>query len=110
MKIARPNQVWCADITYIPQAKGFLTGPEVTGDKWVGRDPEWPLSALILMIADFAADCRTAVIAGLRNVVAQLPTEIAQTRELFVTRDVGSSRVAGRHDATSGGLVERPQQ
>ncbi len=24
MKIGRPNQVWCADITYIPLAKGFL--------------------------------------------------------------------------------------
>ena len=24
MKINRPNQVWCADITYIPLAKGFL--------------------------------------------------------------------------------------
>ena len=23
MKINRPNQVWCADITYIPLAKGF---------------------------------------------------------------------------------------
>ena len=24
MEIARPNQVWAADITYIPMAKGFL--------------------------------------------------------------------------------------
>ena len=24
MKITRPNQVWAADITYIPMAKGFL--------------------------------------------------------------------------------------
>ena len=24
MKIGRPNQVWCADITYIPLARGFL--------------------------------------------------------------------------------------
>jgi putative transposase len=25
MAIERPNQVWCADITYIPMAKGFGT-------------------------------------------------------------------------------------
>jgi putative transposase len=24
MEITRPNQVWCADITYIPMARGFL--------------------------------------------------------------------------------------
>jgi len=24
MKITRPNQVWCADITYIPMARGFM--------------------------------------------------------------------------------------
>jgi len=24
MKITRPNQVWAADITYIPMARGFL--------------------------------------------------------------------------------------
>jgi putative transposase len=24
LKITQPNQVWCADITYIPMARGFL--------------------------------------------------------------------------------------
>jgi len=24
LQVARPNQVWCADITYIPMRKGFL--------------------------------------------------------------------------------------
>jgi putative transposase len=24
MEITQPNQVWCADITYIPMARGFL--------------------------------------------------------------------------------------
>jgi putative transposase len=27
LSIERPNQVWCADITYIPMAKGFVYTP-----------------------------------------------------------------------------------
>ena len=32
LTIDRPNQVWCADITYIPMAKGFIVTAQV-GDR-----------------------------------------------------------------------------
>ncbi len=41
--IARPNQVWCADITYIPLAKGFLYLVAIM-DWWSRKVLAWRLS------------------------------------------------------------------
>jgi putative transposase len=51
--IERPNQVWCADITYIPMAKGFIYLVAVM-DWFSRRVLGWRLS--ITMDADFCID------------------------------------------------------
>ena len=51
--IDRPNQVWCADITYIPMAKGFVYLVAVM-DWFSRRVLAWRLS--ITMEADFCID------------------------------------------------------
>src|SRR4051794_26394115 len=51
--IERPNQVWCADITYIPMAKGFVYLVAVM-DWFSRRVLAWRLS--ISMEADFCVD------------------------------------------------------
>jgi putative transposase len=51
--IDRPNQVWCADITYIPMAKGFVYLVAVM-DWFSRRVLSWRLS--ITMEADFCVD------------------------------------------------------
>jgi len=43
MAIERPNQVWCADITYIPLAKGFLYLVAII-DWWSRKVLAWRLS------------------------------------------------------------------
>jgi len=43
LKIDRPNQVWCADITYIPMAKGFLYLVAIM-DWWSRKVLAWRLS------------------------------------------------------------------
>ena len=43
MAIERPNQVWCADITYIPLAKGFLYLVAIM-DWWSRKVLAWRLS------------------------------------------------------------------
>ncbi len=43
LEIARPNQVWCADITYIPLAKGFLYLVAIM-DWWSRKVLAWRLS------------------------------------------------------------------
>jgi putative transposase len=53
MVIERPNQVWCADITYIPMAKGFVYLVAVM-DWFSRRVLAWRLS--ITMEADFCVD------------------------------------------------------
>ena len=43
MVIDRPNQVWCADITYIPMQRGFLYLVAIMD--WYSRKvPAWRLS------------------------------------------------------------------
>jgi putative transposase len=51
--IGRPNQVWCADITYIPMAKGFVYLVAVM-DWFSRRVLAWRLS--ITMETDFCVD------------------------------------------------------
>jgi putative transposase len=51
--IERPNQVWCADITYIPMAKGFVYLVAVM-DWFSRRVLAWRMS--ITMEADFCVD------------------------------------------------------
>jgi putative transposase len=51
--IERPNQVWCADITYIPMARGFVYLVAVM-DWFSRRVLAWRLS--ITMEADFCVD------------------------------------------------------
>src|SRR6202167_3092938 len=54
--IDRPNQVWCADITYIPMAKGFVYLVAVMD--WVSRRVlSWRLS--ITMETDFCVEALT---------------------------------------------------
>ena len=53
MIIGRPNQVWCADITYIPMAKGFVYLVAVM-DWFSRRVLSWRVS--ITMEADFCVE------------------------------------------------------
>ncbi len=53
LAIERPNQVWCADITYIPMAKGFVYLVAVM-DWFSWRVLSWRLS--ITMEADFCVE------------------------------------------------------
>jgi putative transposase len=53
LAIDRPNQVWCADITYIPMAKGFVYLVAVM-DWYSRRVLAWRLS--ITMEADFCVE------------------------------------------------------
>ncbi len=53
LTIDRPNQVWCADITYIPMAKGFVYLVAVM-DWFSRRVLSWRLS--ITMEADFCVE------------------------------------------------------
>ena len=53
LSVDRPNQVWCADITYIPMAKGFVYLVAVM-DWFSRRVLSWRLS--ITMETDFCVD------------------------------------------------------
>ena len=53
LAIDRPNQVWCADITYIPMARGFVYLVAVM-DWFSRRVLSWRLS--ITMEADFCVE------------------------------------------------------
>jgi putative transposase len=60
LAIDRPNQVWCADITYIPMAKGFVYLVAVM-DWFSRRVLSWRLS--ITMEADFCVEALQDAIA-----------------------------------------------
>ena len=60
LAIERPNQVWCADITYIPMAKGFVYLVAVM-DWFSRRVLSWRLS--ITMEADFCVEALQEAIA-----------------------------------------------
>jgi len=58
--IARPNQVWCADVTYIPMARGFIYVVAVMD--WYSRKVlAWRLSNT--MTADFCVAALTEALA-----------------------------------------------
>jgi putative transposase len=59
LTIDRPNQVWCADITYIPMAKGFVYLVAVM-DWFSRRVLSWRLS--ITMETDFCVEALTEAI------------------------------------------------
>ena len=59
LAIERPNQVWCADITYIPMAKGFVYLVAVM-DWFSRRVLSWRLS--ITMETDFCVEALTEAI------------------------------------------------
>ena len=50
VRIDRPNQVWCADITYIPLAKGFLYLVAIM-DWWSRKVLAWRLSNTMRLAA-----------------------------------------------------------
>src|SRR5450755_3646339 len=60
LAIERPNQVWCADITYIPMAKGFVYLVAVM-DWYSRRVLAWRMS--ITMEADFCVEALQEAIA-----------------------------------------------
>src|SRR4030088_251651 len=60
LTVDRPNQVWCADITYIPMAKGFVYLVAVM-DWFSRRVLSWRLS--ITMAADFCVEALQEAIA-----------------------------------------------
>jgi putative transposase len=60
LAVERPNQVWCADITYIPMAKGFVYLVAVM-DWFSRRVLSWRLS--ITMEADFCVEALQEAIA-----------------------------------------------
>jgi len=63
LTIARPNQVWCADITYIPMAKGFVYLVAVM-DWFSRRVLSWRLS--IGMETDFCVEALAEAMASRR--------------------------------------------
>src|ERR1700735_292032 len=60
LSIDRPNQVWCADITYIPMAKGFVYLVAVM-DWYSRRVLAWRMS--ITMESDFCVEALQEAIA-----------------------------------------------
>jgi putative transposase len=60
LAIERPNQVWCADITYIPMAKGFVYLVAVM-DWYSRRVLAWRMS--ITMEADFCVEALQEAVA-----------------------------------------------
>ena len=67
VEIARPNQVWAMDITYVPMAKGFVYITVVL-DWFSRRVLAWRLS--ITMEAAFCVEALEEALARLRRAVA----------------------------------------
>ena len=71
LAIDRPNQVWCADITYIPMAKGFVYLVAVM-DWFSRRVLSWRLS--ITMEADFCVEALQQAITRMVSRTSSTPT------------------------------------
>ena len=110
LAIDHPNQVWCADITYIPMAKGFVYLVAVM-DWFSRRVLSWRLS--ITMEADFCVEALQDAIArhgppeifntdqGVQFTSAGFLDEL-ESRGIRVSMD-GKGRFLGRVDDWRGG-------
>ena len=87
LKIERPNQVWCSDITYVPMACGFMYLVAVMD--WFSRHVlSWRLSNS--MDVDFCVD-------ALEDALGQATPEIMNTDQgaQFTSRDF--TNILGKH-------------
>ena len=76
LSIDRPNQVWCADITYIPMAKGFVYLVAVM-DWFSRRVLAWRLS--ITVEADFCVEALQEAIARMVSPRFSIPIKASSS-------------------------------
>ena len=102
LTIEKPNQVWCADITYIPMRRGFLYLVAIMD--WASRKVlSWRLSNT--MDSDFCVDALEDALARCR--FQKTAALNVRSRLHYSSGGVGSirqRRAAAGHQRTQGGL------